>query len=501
MKYLLTLILAVALLQLVGCRSPESGQTILITNVRLADGSGLPISEGALRILDDRILELGDLKPLAGEKVIDGAGKVLAPGFIDTHSHHDYGMFDKRDLPEVVSQGVTTIVIGQDGGSHFPISEFWQKLDTIPVAVNVASYTGHNTLREIAMENFAQKASPAEVEKMQGLLQAELSAGALGLSTGLEYDPGIYSSREEVMQLAAVLAGRGRRYISHMRSEDRFLWEALQEIIAIGRTHRIPVQISHLKIAMVSQWGKADSLLQMLNQARAEGIDITADVYPYEHWQSTMTVLFPERNFSDLEAARFALTELTTPHGMIISSYEADPMLVGKTLAQVAQGRNQDPEVVYLDLINTAIGQDADESIIAKSMAEDDVARFVTWPHSNLCSDGSLNDRHPRGAGSFPRALRQYVREQKQFSLEEAIRQFSALAAANMGFEDRGLLRPGYLADLVLLDPATITDKATFDDPGTLSEGIDRVWVNGTLVWDQGKTTKNFPGKAIKATN
>jgi N-acyl-D-amino-acid deacylase len=394
-------------------------RTTLITNVQIADGSGGNLYTGAVRLQGDQILEVGNLKLQKGELIIDGGSKVLAPGFIDTHSHHDREMFEKRDMPEVVSQGITTIVVGQDGGSHYPLRELWTMLDTLPVAVNVASYVGHNTLRRKAMGNFTRQAASFEITKMQGMLREELNAGAIGLATGLEYDPGIYSTQQEVLDLAKVLQETNKRYISHIRSEDRYFWNSIEEIINIGRVHKIPVQISHAKIAIVSQWGKADSLLQILNQARQEGINITADVYPYEYWQSTMTVLFPDRNFDDLEAAKFALTELTTPQGMVISRYEADKNVAGKTLAQVAAERQQAPEVVYLDLIKKALDEQADESIICTSMYPEDIAKIMSWKWTNICSDGSLNGTHPRGAGSFPKVLKKYVREEKRFSLPD----------------------------------------------------------------------------------
>jgi len=474
-------------------------ESTLITNVQIVDGTGAVPFIGAVRIQGNRILEVGDLQPKAGERTVDGGGKVLAPGFIDTHSHHNRGMFEKRGMEEVVSQGVTTIVIGQDGGAYYPLRDFWKQLDSIPIAVNVASYAGHNTIRRKIMSVATQAASKEEIVKMQKALRQELKAGALGLSTGLEYDPGIYSNRAEILQLASVLAEQKRRYISHIRSEDVQLWQAIEEIINIGKTYKIPVQISHTKIAMVSQWGKADSLLQLLDTARAQGVDITADIYPYEFWQSTMTVLFPKRDFTDLAAAKFALSELTTPEGMVIADYAIDKSIVGKTLAEVAKARNQAPEVVYLDLVQKIVKADADESIICTSMNPADIAKIMTWKWTNICSDGALNPSHPRGAGSFTKILRKYVREEKHLTLAEAIHKMTGLAAQNMGFKNRGLIKPGYFADLVLFDPETVTDHATIEQPGALSTGILKVWTNGQEVWNGRKTTGKFSGKAIKA--
>ena len=480
-----------------GCQQEET-LSVLIKNVKIVDGSGNDSFDGAVRILDEKILEIGQLEAKKGERIIDGGGKILAPGFIDTHSHHDGSLFEKRSVPEVVSQGVTTIIIGQDGGSHYPLQDFWNQLDSLPVAVNVGSYVGHNTLRRIAMQDFKRHANEVEIERMKEMLVTELSAGGIGLSSGLEYDPGIYSNRNEILELAQVLAQQQKRYISHIRSEDRYLWDAIDEIIDLGRQTGIPVQVSHMKIAIVSQWGKADSLIQVLNNARKEGIDITADVYPYAYWQSTMTVLFPERNFEDIEAAKFALTELTTPEGMIISAYGPDPSYIGKSLAEIAQSKQQSPEVTYLDLINTSIDQGARESVICTSMSEEDITKLISWEWANICSDGALNGRHPRGAGSFTKVLRKYVRENKSINLPQAIKTMTSQAAQNIGLENRGLIRDGYFADLVLFDPESVKDNATIENPDHLSEGILKVWVNGQEVWSENEITRNFPGRQIK---
>jgi N-acyl-D-amino-acid deacylase len=257
MKNVLTL-LSIFLL---ACQAVSVSTSILITNVLILDGTGKTAFAGAVRIQGNKIVEVGNLKPKTGEKVLDGAGKMLSPGFIDTHSHHNRGMFEKRGMDEVVSQGVTTIVVGQDGGSYYPLRDFWKQLDSIPIAVNVASYAGHNTIRRKIMSVATRPAEQEDIDKMKKALRQELKAGALGLSTGLEYDPGIYSNRDEILQLASVVAAEKRRYISHIRSEDVQLWQAIDEIINIGKTYKIPVEISHMKIAIVSQWGKADSLL------------------------------------------------------------------------------------------------------------------------------------------------------------------------------------------------------------------------------------------------
>ncbi len=427
------LLLAAWLSFLPGCgdtAAPPTAQSFLIQAATIVDGTGSPGYIGSLRVADGVITEVAAddggnaLSPTEREPIHDATGLILAPGFIDTHSHHDGGLLEEPTALAAVSQGITTIVAGQDGGSRFPIADFFAALDITPAAVNVASYAGHGTLRRQVMgDDFRRAAAEAEVAEMQTLLDGELASGALGLSTGLEYDPGIYSTTDEVVALATTAAAHGGRYISHMRSEDRALLPAIEETIEIARRARLPVQISHFKLAARGLWGWAAEILARLDQARAEGLDISADVYPYEYWQSTMTVLFPERDFTDPEAARYALEELVAPDGMIIARFGADTTLEGKTLAQIATERGTDPVTTYIDLIAEsraarADGRDGGESIVATSMDFDDIARLLSWPHTNVSSDGGLRGAHPRGFGAYPRVLGRYVREEGRLGLE-----------------------------------------------------------------------------------
>ncbi len=476
----------------------------LIVNALVVDGSGAAPEQLAVRIRGDRIVNVGALKPREGELAIDGAGLVLAPGFIDTHSHADGDILDHREAFAAVSQGITTAVVGQDGVSKHPLAEFFEALETHPAAVNVASYAGHNTIREIVLgTDFARQASAEEIAAMRAVLSSEMQAGPLGLSTGLEYDPGIYSSTDEIVALARTAAEAGGRYVSHMRSEDRFLEQAIDEIIRIGREAGLPVHISHFKLAMRSHWGQADRFLARLDEARAEGIDITADVYPYEYWQSTLTVLFPDRNFGDRDTAAFALTELATPEGLLMSRFDPEPSYVGKTIAEIAELRGDDPVTTLVDLIAEAEAAregtaERVEWAIGTSMTTADVVRLLRWPHANVCTDGALVDRHPRAMGSYARILGRYVREEKLLSLETAVHKMTGLAARHVGFTDRGVIRPGAFADLVLFDPEEILDRATTADPEVPSAGIRRVWVNGVAVYENGKTTDHRPGRVIR---
>lgn len=515
-------LLAAALLS-AGCQeSPEPGSqgsaaeppsppaSWLINNVLIVDGTGADAYAGAVRVLRDRIIAVGEVEALAGETVIDGGGQVLAPGFIDTHSHADGALEEHPDALAAVSQGITTVVIGQDGWSKFPLAAYFEEREASPTAVNLASYAGHGRLRaEVMGEDYKREANMAEVLQMADLLQLELDAGALGLGSGLEYDPGIYADRSEVQRLAWVAAENQSRYISHVRSEDRYFEDAIDEIIEIGRRTRMPVQISHVKLAMKRLWGTAPELIAKLDAARAEGIEISADIYPYEFWQSDLSVILPERNFEDREAVEFALAEIAPADGMWLSRFDPQPEYVGKTLTEIAELRGIDPATAYMQLIAESHAWSAEhgdragladgaDGIIATSMLEDDIKALLAWPHTNVCTDGALDGLHPRGAGSFPKVLGRYVREQGLLTLEQAVHKMSGLSAGHMGFLQRGVIREGAFADLVLFDPETIADKATPEEPQALSTGVSTVWVNGVAVYQNGQSTGSHTGRVLR---
>lgn len=467
----------------------------LIRNARLVDGTGGPSRMGDLRVSGGRIAAIGTLSAEAGETVVDAHGLVLAPGFIDTHSHHDRNLQAVREATALLSQGVTTIVIGQDGGGT-RVRELFERLAREPVSVNVATFAGHGPLRDAVMgADFKRKATPAEVAKMQALLKTELDAGALGFSTGLEYDPGIYSDPSEVLALAKVAADAGTRYVSHIRSEDRDFWQALDEVVTIGRTHRMPVQVSHIKLGMLDLWGQADRALAVLERARAAGVDITADIYPYTYWQANLGVFFPKRNFADRTEATFVLEHVTRPDGIIVNSMRTHPEYSGKTLAEIAVLRKVSPVDALLALLAEPGGPEA--GIIARGMDDRDVAALMTWGFTNICSDGQSTGLHPRGFGSFPKVLSRYVRDEKLFSLEEGVRRMTSLAAANVGLTGRGTLAVGQAADLVLFDPATVRDRADFGHAQDQAIGIDRVWVNGANVFAQGAPLRVYSGVGL----
>jgi N-acyl-D-amino-acid deacylase len=489
----------IAALASVTLSASGQSQATLIVNAKVIDGTGAPARDADVRIVDGKIDAIGHGTRNPDDRAVDAHGLTLAPGFIDTHSHHDRGLLQHLDALGAVSQGITTIVVGQDGESRFPLAQFFARLDSTPAALNVASYVGHGTIRSRVMgDDFQRVATDSEVVRMRALVREEMSAGALGLSTGLEYDPGIYSAPFEVLELAKVAGGMGGRYISHMRSEDRNFWQALDELINIGRVARMPVQVSHMKLAMRSLWGQGDRLIATLDRARAEGVNVTADVYPYTMWQSTLTVLYPKRNFSDRAETDFILKEVAAPEDLVIGDFALDTTYVGKDIGQIAVLRRSDPATTLMSLIAESQAQQAEESVVAKGMDERDIASIMRWKFTDFCSDGALDGAHPRGFGSFPRVLGHYVRDLKVLTLEEAVRKMTSLAAVNVGITDRGIIRPGLAADLVLFDPATVGDRATIKTPHALSTGIKTVWVNGDIVFEEGKTTEHYPGRVLR---
>jgi N-acyl-D-amino-acid deacylase len=288
-------------------------------------------------------------------------------------------------------------------------------------------------------KDFKRLATQEEIDKMKALLQQDMEAGAFGLSTGLEYDPGIYSNNDEILQLAKVVAPYGGRYISHIRSEDRYFWKAIDEIITIGKEAKIPVQVSHIKLAMHNIWGKADSLLALFDAARKNGIDITADIYPYAFWNSTIKVLFPDRNFNDEKEAELILNEITLPNDIILGSYEVKPEYAGKNLGEIAKLENKTPARMLVELIKKIDdwekenGRDCQENIMATSMSEADIKKLMQWPHTNICSDGSSSGTHPRGYGAFTRVLGNYVKKEKALTMEAAINKMTGLSAHKWG--------------------------------------------------------------------
>ena len=508
-------LLVTSVLLLASCSDePTSVSSTLIINATIFDGTGADGYDGSVRIDGDRIVAVGDIAALDGETIIDGAGLALAPGFIDTHSHHDSNMDEYRHMPGVLSQGVTTIVRGADGFSgtddefgFIPQSEFNRTFAATPAAVNVASYSPHNSIRyRIMGTDSKREATPDEIAAMAALVEADMQDGAVGLATGLEYEPGIFSTTQEIIELAKVAANYGGGYMSHVRDEDDRFMDAVDEVIRIGREAGLPVHISHIKLADRAFWGTTDSVIDVLNSARASGVDITADIYPYQRWASNLAVLFPARNFSDRDVADFTFAHTANPEDIILSHFAPNPEFDGLSIADVARITERDPATTLMELTQAAddylreTGRGG-ASIIAKGMDESDVVALMRWEFTNFCSDGSHGGGHPRGYGAFPRVLGHYVRELKVLSWPEAIYKMTGRSADAMGFRDRGQLKAGNYADLVLFTYDTITDNATMDNSTAVSTGVHSVWVNGVLAFENGTPTKRFSGRVITRGN
>ena len=476
---------------------------LLITGGMVIDGSGSKARRADVRVSGDRITQIGKLKPRAGERVIEAGGMIVAPGFIDTHSHVDGELMELPDAQSHIRQGITTSIVGQDGGSHLPLKDYFAQVEAKHVALNIASFAGHGTIRgEATGKDYKRPVTSAELDKMRTLMAQEMQAGALGLSSGLEYDPGFYSTTDELAALAQVAGKYGGLYISHVRDEGNQAVESFEELITIARRGGLPAQISHIKLDTSPAWGKSGDVLKRIDAANKEGLDISADVYPYLYWQSTITVLIPSRDWQNRDLWAKGLAEVGGADHVRLSTYTPDAMWQGKTVAEIAAMTGKDAITVIQEVVQKTHGEGAtgQESVVVTAMTEEDLSRFVASPRIMFCTDGGLRPTHPRGAGSFPRILGVYVREKRLMTLEQAIHKMTALPAKRMSFADRGTLRPGMKADIVIFDPTTVKDTATVADPAAPPVGLPYVIVNGAVVLDNNKITGSRPGQVLRRT-
>ena len=471
---------------------PPSG--ILITGGTVVDGTGGPSVRADVRIRGDAIVEVGSrLAAVPGERTIDAAGLTVAPGFIDMHSHAAGGIDAHPDAESQIRQGITTAVVGQDGGGTLPVSEFLEDIAGAHPAINFAVSVGHGTVRSLVMgSDFTRPAKPPEIDTMAALVDRGMRDGAIGLSTGLEYDPGFYAEPAEVVALARVAAKYDGLYSSHVRDEENAVLDAWREAIDVGRKAGIRVEISHAKLASKPVWGRADEALGLIDAARREGIDVMADWYPYTYWQSSLYVLIPDRDFENRAKWQQGLDEIGGPQNVLVTRYAPDPSFNGRTLAELAAATGKDAVTLAIEMIRAAgpgIG------IIGTAMSEPDLERLFRHPQVLICSDGGLTGRHPRGYGAFPRVLATYVRERRLVALTEAVAKMTSRSVRQLRLHDRGRIAAGMKADVVVFDADAIQDRGTPQEPSAPPVGMRHVIVNGEPVLLDGAMTNARPGR------
>ena len=496
---------------------------ILITGGKVVDGSGSFWYYADLGIRGDTIAAIGPLSGHTARVNIDADGQVVAPGFIDIHTHSRRGILEHPEAENYIRQGVTTLIEGNDGSSPVPLAPFFNKLQQIPIAVNFASFVGQGTVRQEVMGLVARKATAEEIAKMKALVEQAMHDGAFGMSTGLFYVPGNFTPIEEVIELAKVAGKLGGMHISHMRDEGAKVSKSVEETIRIGEDGDLPTQVTHHKIMGAESWGKSKETLALIESARARGVDVTVDAYPYTASSTGTAALFPQLA---LEGGQKALLERLNapdrraqikteiqrrlefdrgggdPKNVVMASCGFDHTLDGKSLADIT--RQQRRPVNFETAAETAIEIQSKGgcSAIYHAISEDDVERILRYPFTMVASDGEIPTMgvgvpHPRSYGTFARVLGRYVRERKTITLEDAVRKMSGLPATRLRMLDRGLLRLGMKADVVIFDPSMVADRAEFDKPHQYAVGFKWVIVNGKTVIDDGKLTAARPGRVL----
>lgn len=465
--------------------------SILIKGGTVVDGSGKPGQLADVRIQSGKIVKVGRLTALPDETVVFARGKVVCPGFVDAHSHAD-GALDK--LESQVRQGITTAVVGQDGSSD--VSGLIELFHKGPPCINFASFSGHGTCREAAMgADFARRATGPEIAKMSGLVKKDMGLGALGLSSGLEYDPGHYATTDELVEVARATTTNGGMYISHVRDEGNGAMASFREVLEISRRAKVPAQVSHIKLATAKVWGLSKKSLKELETS---GSKVTLDVYPYTYWQSTVTALTVSRDFDNPETWRLALADIGGAKNVRVTKYVPDPTWQGKTLQQIAELTGKPAPDLIVEMVKNTSGQRGQESILCQAMREDDLINFIRSKQSMFCSDGQGGGSHPRSAGSFPRVFAEYVRKNQVLTLQEAVRKMTSFPCQIFGFKRRGLIKSGYFADVVVFDPKTIQDNSTPNDPTKMATGVSEVLVSGKFVVRGGRFLGGGQGKFLR---
>lgn len=500
---------------------------VIIIHGKIMDGTGNSWFYGDIGIRDGKIIAVGNLKSAQTKRTLDASGLVVAPGFIDVHAHIEGNELSNPTANNFAHDGVTTVVTGNCGGSNLEIEKYFRRLDSIRLSINVATLVGHNTVRRAAMGDAKREPTAAELQQMEQLVQTGMEAGAVGFSTGLIYVPGTYAKTNEIVALAKVAAARGGVYASHIRDEGDRVHEAVSEAIQVGREANIPVEISHFKVTYRNNWGRSPETLALVDQARQQGLDVTIDQYPYVASSTTLDTTVPTWAFAGgrdslkVRLANPAIRERIKNEMMAdlrrkklknysfaqVARYAPDSTLNGKNISQInlLRGRKPKPQQeaeTILELIEATNRT----QMVYFSMDEQDLVRILKYPHNMIASDAGIvtfgsGVPHPRAYGTNARVLGRYVREQQVLSLEEAIRRMTSLPAQKFNLRNRGLLREGFAADIVIFDPRQVADAADYATPHAYSKGFRYVLVNGQVIIDNHQHTGARSGQVVRRLN
>lgn len=495
---------------------------LVIRNGRALDGTGGASVRADVAVKDGRIAAVGKVEGTAA-RTIDAGGRVVAPGFIDVHTHVEGNLERNPRAENFLLDGVTTVITGNCGSSELNLAAWFQKLAKLGIGINAGALVGHNSVRAEVMGSANRQATAEEIRRMQALVDRAMRDGAVGFSTGLEYIPGTYANTDEVIALAKAAARYGGVYTSHMRNEGIHEIEAITEAVNVGKAAGMRVEISHLKVDRRSVWGRSVEALALIEKFRSEGVDVVADQYPYDRAATNLGIRLPawaladgkvkERLADPATRAKIAaemranLQEMGEPDYAFatVARYGPKPEFEGRTIAAIAAslgraGVDGQIETIF-DMMNAG-----GASMIYKLMGDEDIDRIMRWPDTAIASDGGVQQMgagspHPRSYGTNARVLAEYVRERHVLTLEDAVRRMTSLPAHTFGLRDRGVLKPGMAADIVVFDPATVADKATFERPHQYSAGFEWVLVNGKVAVDGGKVTAARGGVAVRRAN
>jgi len=505
---------------------------IVIRGGRVVDGTGNPWFVADVGITGDTITAVRPGLDAAGARVVDARGQVVSPGFVDVHAHVEpreggEDMIGNPAAENNVRQGVTTVIGAPDGGGPVDVGAYLEDVSAARPAINVGAFIGHGSVRGAVIGQANRAATPEELERMRGLVRAGMRAGAFGLSTGLFYVPGNYAPLEEVIELARVAGELGGIHQSHMKDEAARVLDSVRDTIAIGERGGLPTQVTHHKIIGKANWGRSVDTLRLIDEARARGVDATIDQYPYTASSTSIQGgLVPQwaqeggrekmlESLRDETTRGKVLEAIATsiendrgggdPGNVVLAACAWDPSLAGKSLAQVLRDRGRPVTLQRAAELVVEIVEKGGCSAIYHAIDEDDLVRIMRHPATMIASDAApgvpvfgRNVPHPRAYGTFARVLGLYVREKKVLTLEEAVRKMSGFPAARVGLMDRGIVRPGMKADLVVFDAATIVDKATFEKPHQYAEGVSAVLVNGQVALENGRATGARAGRTLR---